>query len=277
MPAELAAWKEFQSRLNQFFTLPQVIQDCIDIELIFKGLKSDEANITNLILIELYASATETLSKLKDKAKCPVCDKIFDGDLEKHISEKHKALEALNKKKTDYLDKKKEVLSKLESIAKKLAIIKSEKNEKVLLALKSFFDEIEILDTELTNCLSELKKLLKDTDSLNLSNQAAILMIGSLSEKELENKKIASDKIKSLSEDKISKDLTNDFESIIQLISAFTGYLKNEKKVAYLTTVTEKLDLLFTTLTLAIQTQIQNTFTAIQTDVVDCYNFFRID
>jgi len=272
---ELAAWKEFQSRLNQFYTLPQVHQDCIDIELIFAGLKSDEANITNLILIELYGSATETLSKLKDKTKCPVCDKIFEGDLVKHISEKHKALEALNKKKTNYLNKKKDVLSNLESIAKKLAIIKSEKNEKVLLAFKSFFEGIEILDTELPNCLSELKKLLKDTVSLNLSNQAAILIVSSLSEKELENKKIVSDKIKALSEDKNSKDLTNDFESIIQLISAYTGYLKNEKKVAYLTTVTENLDLLFTALTLEIQKQIQNTFAAIQTDVIDCYNFLE--
>ncbi len=273
--AELAAWKEFQSRLNQFYPLPQVIQDCIDIELIFKGLKSDEANITNLILIDLYASATETLSKLTDKTKCPVCDKIFDGDLEKHISEKHKALEALNKKKTEYLNKKKEVLSKLESTAKKLAIIKSEKNEKVLLAFKSFFDDIEILDTELPNCLSELKKLLKDTDSLNLSNQAAILTIGSLSDKELDNRKIVTDKIKALSEHKTSKDLANDFDNLIQIIGAFTGYLKNEKKVAYLIKITENLDLLFTTLTLEIQAQIQNTFTAIQTDVVDCYNFLE--
>lgn len=273
--AELAAWSEFQSRLNQFYTLPQVIQDCNDIDLIFKGLKSDEANITNLILIDLYASATETLSKLTDKTKCPVCDKTFDGDLEKHISDKHNALEALNKKKTDYINKRKEILTKLDSITKKLAIIKSEKNEKVLLAFNSFFDDVEFLETELPNSISELKKPLKDIETLNLSNQASISMIGSISDKELDNRKIVTNKIKTLSEDKTSKDLANDFDDLIQIIGAFTGYLKNEKKVAYLTKITENLDLLFTTLTLEIQTQIQNTFTAIQTDVVDCYNFLE--
>jgi len=273
--AELAAWTEFQSRLNQFYTLPQVIQDCNDIDLIFKGLKSDEVNITNLILIDLYASATETLSKLSDKTKCPVCDKTFDGDLEKHISDKHKALEELNKKKKDYISKRKEILTKLDSITKKLAIIKSEKNEKVLLAFNSFFDDVEFLETELPNSISELKKLLKDIETLNLSNQASILRIGSLSDKELDNRKIVTDKIKTLSEDKTSKDLANDFDSLIQIIVAFTGYLKNEKKVAYLTKITENLELLFTTLTLEIQTQIQNTFTAIQTDVIDCYNFLE--
>jgi len=273
--AELAAWKEFESRLNQFYSLPDVLQDCHDIELIFKGLKNDEANITNLILIDLYSSATETLVQLPDKTKCPVCDKIFDGDLVKHISEKHKALEELNKKKTDYLDKKKEVQTKLNLIATKLAIIKSEKNQKVLVDFKSFFDDIEILDTELPESKSELKKLLKDTISLNLSNQKAILMIVLLNEKELANKKIVLDKIKTLSDDKPSKDLINNFENIIHLISAFTSYLKNEKKVIYLTNITNRLDLLVTALTLEIQTQIQNTFTAIQTDVIDCYNFLE--
>ncbi|MHB9143112.1 MAG: hypothetical protein ACYC25_14675, partial [Paludibacter sp.] len=75
--------------------------------------------------------------------------------------------------------------------------------------------------------------------------------------------------------DKTSKDLANDFDNLIQIISAFTGYLKNEKKVAYLTKITDNLNLLVTTLTLEIQTQIQNTFTAIQTDVVECYNFLE--
>jgi hypothetical protein len=273
--ADLAAWNEFQSRINQFYILPQVVQDCNDIDSIFKGLKSDEANITNLILIELYASATETLSKIANKTKCPVCDKIFDGDLVKHISDKHKTLEALNKKKTEYIDKRIEILTKLDSITKKLAIIKSEKNEKVLLAFKSFFNEVEVLVSELPNCISELKKLLKDLGTLNLSNHIAILTINSLNEMELNNRKIVTDKIKFLSEDKTSKDLANDFDNLIQIISAFTGYLKNEKKVAYLTKITDNLNLLVTTLTLEIQTQIQNTFTAIQTDVVDCYNFLE--
>ena len=46
-------------------------------------------------------------------------------------------------------------------------------------------------------------------------------------------------------------------------------------KVTYLTDISTKLDSLLTELTIYIQTQIQNTFSAIQIDVIDCYNFLE--
>ena len=273
--AELAGWKAFQLRLNSFYPFPKVIQDCIDFESVFNELKADEENITKLILIDLYAAATETLSKLEDKTKCPVCDKIFDGDLEKHISEKHKALDELNKKKTKYIEKRTALIKKLELITRKVATIESETNEKVLLALNTFFSELNFLSTQLQNIISELRKPFKDLDSLNLSTHEVILKIDALSENELDNKQIVINRIKTLSEDKNSKDLAADFDNIIQIITAFTSYLKNEKKVTYLSSITTNLNLLFTKLTSYIQTQIQNTFTEIQTDLNYCYNFLE--
>jgi len=273
--AELAAWKAFQLRLNQFYTLPKIIQDCIDLESIFKDLKNDEANITKLILIDLYTSATETLAQLEDKSICPVCDKIFEGDLEKHISNKHRALDALNRSAKEYKSKRVELIGKLELITRKLAIIQSETNEKVLSALNSFFLDIRLLDTQLPTILVELKKPIKDIDSLSLSSQENPLLIDSLSEKEQDIKQIVLDRINTLSEDKSTKELSTDFDNIIQIISAFVNYLKNEKKVSYLGKITEDLDLLSSKLTIKIQTQIQDTFTAIQADVIDCYNFLE--
>ena len=273
--AELAAWKAFQLRLNQFYSLPKIIQDCIDLETIFKDLKNDEANITKLILIDLYTSATETLAQLEDKSICPVCDKTFDGDLEKHIFNKHRALDALNKSAKEYKSKRVELIGKLELIMRKLAIIQSETNEKVLLALNSFFLNIRLLDTQLPTILVDLKKPIKDIDSLSLSSQENPLLIDSLSEMEQDIKQIVLDRINVLSEDKSTKELSTDFDNIIQIISAFVNYLKNEKKVSYLGKITEDLDLLSSKLTTKIQTQIQDTFTAIQADVVDCYNFLE--
>lgn len=273
--AELTEWKAFQLRLNRFYALPKARQDCIDIETVFKDLKNDETNITKLILIELYATAKETLSKLEDKTKCPVCDKIFDGDLERHISEKHKALDELNKKKIDYLSKKDTLIKKLELIIKKVAIIQSETCEKVLATFTLFFVDVALLAIQLPNSINDLKKLLKDQTTLSLSTQEEILKVDSLSESEVANNKIVTDKIKILSGDERTKNLATDFGNIIQLISAFTNYLKNEKKVTYLTDISTKLDSLFTKLTSHIQTQIQYTFSAIQTDVIDCYNYLE--
>jgi len=273
--AELAAWKAFQTRLNQFFSLPKVVQDCVNIEAVFNELKKDEGNITKLILIELYSSATETLSKLEDKTKCPVCDKTFEGDLVKYISDKHKVLDSLKKKKTDYITKRDALIKKLELIYRKVAIIKSESNEKVLLSFDSFFKDIDSLATEIPEIISELKKMFKDLISLNLSTKDETILVDSISEKETENKKIVIDKIKALSEDKNSKDLAASFDSIIQIITAYTRFLKNEKKVAYLSNITTNLNLVLSKLTLFIQEQIQNTFNAIQTDLNYCYNFLE--
>lgn len=273
--AELAAWKAFQLRLNQFYSLPKVGQDCVDIETVFNELKKDEGNITKLILIDLYSSASETLSKLADKTKCPVCDKIFEGDLAKHISEKHKVLGSLNKKKTEYIEKRDALVKKLELISRKVAIIISETNEKVLLSFNTFFNDIEFLATETPNNLSGLKKLFKDIETLNLSTKENILKIDLISEKELEYKQMVIDRIKTLSENENSKNLANEFGNIIQIITAYTGYLKNEGKVTYLSNITTKLNFLFTKLTTYIQEQIQNTFTAIQTDLKFCYNFLE--
>lgn len=273
--AELSEWKAFQLRLNQFYPLPKAKQNCIDIETVFQELKEDEANITKLILIELYATATETLSKLDDKSICPLCDTQFEGDLEEHISQKHKALDELNKKKIDYIAKREELIKKLELIINKIAIIQSETGEKVLTTLNTLFVDLEILSTKLPLSIAELKKALKDLEVLSLSTQEDILKVDAISDDETANKKNVTDKIKDLSEDENAKNLATDFGNIIEIITAYTNFLKNDKKVTYLTNIYSHLDLLFTKLTAHIQTKIQETFSAIQTDVAECYNFLE--
>lgn len=156
---ELAAWKAFQLKLNQFYSLPKVIHDCIEIETVFNELKKDEGIIAKLILVDLYSSASETLAKLDDKTICPVCDQVFEGDLLMHIAGKHKVLETLKNKKDQYTSKRDALVKKFEQISRKVAIINSETNEKVLLNLNSFFSDIEFLVSEMPNSNLELKKL----------------------------------------------------------------------------------------------------------------------
>lgn len=273
--SELAAWKAFQLKLNQFYRLPKVIHDCVEVETIFNELKKDEGIIAKLILIDLYSSASKTLAKLEDKSKCPVCDSIFDGDLVKHIADKHKVLETLDKKKTEYITKKDTLVKTLEQISRKVEIIKSETNEKVLLSFNSFFSDIAFLALEIPNSIVELKKLFKDLEKLNISISNDIQKIDSISEKEIEYKEIVASKIKSLSEDKNSKYLATNFGNVLEIITGYTSYLKIEKKVSYLSNITTNLNLIFTKLTSFIQEQIQNTFIAIQTDLNYCYNFLE--
>lgn len=272
---ELAEWKSFQIRLNQFYPILKLVQECIEIEKVFQNLKEDEANITNLILIELYSTATETLLKIENNDICPVCDKIYDGDLIVHIAKKHKTLDELKKKKDDYVLKRSTLIKKLELINNKVTIIQSEKGDNVLKTFSLFFDDINLLELQIPDTILLLKTSLKDLTNLTLSSKAEVLKIDYLSDSELENKEIVNTKIKSLSEDEKSKSLAIDFGNLIQLIDAYTKYLKNEKKVNYLENIANNLGIVFSKLTEYIQTQIQNTFTAIQSDVIECYNYLE--
>lgn len=272
--AELAELKSFQLKLNQFYDFSKIVQDCIEIESVFNSLKQDEENITKLILINLYDSATETLSKLEDKSICPVCDKVFDGDLTKHITAKHRALNELNNKKKQYIKLKGELSVKLTSLEKKIAVINSESSKKVRGLLHSFFANVKLIADSLAN-IKELETPFNELNDFNLSNKEGIIKIDEISEKETEIKKIIADRIKLLSEDKSSKKISTDFATIVQSIDGYVSYLRSSKKVNYLSSIIIKLNLLFTNLTTHIQTEIQNTFTAIQTDLNYCYNYLE--
>ena len=231
-----------------------------------------ENNISQLFLTELYDLSLKTIQNLEDKTICPVCDVPFHGDLVKHINEKHKALAELNTKKLNFDTKKLALEKKFETISRKIHTIQSETSESVLMTFKSFFDSLKEIGIELPAIITTIKTPLKDLHSLNLSTLNTIAIIDSISTGENANKKIVLDKLASLNADENTKNLASHFTSIVQLIDAYTEYLKAEGKVNYLSAICINLDLLFNHLTQYIQTQIQSTFANIQTDVVDCYN-----
>lgn len=271
----LNEWNSFLLRLNQFYPIPKVKQDCIDIESVFQDLKKDEENITKLILIDLYTTAKETLLSLDDKSICPICDKLFDGDLEQHITLKHKALEDLNIKKQDYISKKDCLIKKFENLSRKVTIIQSEKSMKVKESFSLFYEDIDKLEIQIPKAITILKTQLKDLTLLDLSKLEEVSKIDVLSDMEITYKKFVLDYIKSLSEDEKTTKLAADFSKLIQLKVAYTNYLKNEKKINYLSDICDKLGLLFSKLTEFIQSQIQGTFTQIQADVIECYNYLE--
>lgn len=271
----LNEWNSFLLRLNQFYPISKVKQNCQDLETVFNDLKKDEANITKLILIDLYTTAKETLLNLEDKSTCPICDKLFEGDLEEHIALKHKTLEELNNKKQDYILKRDALIKKFEQLNHKVAIIQSEKSLRVKESFTLFYEDIDKLEIQIPKILSILKTQLKDLTSLDLSTLDEVSKIDIISDMEITYKQFVSDLIKSFSEDEKTTKLAKGFSNLIQLKVAYTSYLKNEKKINYLSDICDKLGLLFSKLTEFIQAQIQQTFTQIQTDLIECYNFLE--
>jgi hypothetical protein len=269
---ELAEWKSFQPRQNQFYPIITAKLNCIALEKLFTDLKQNEESIKQLILSSLYELSIEIIPKLEDKSKCPVCDETFDGDLLKHITAKHNSLAALNKKKVDF-DAKKSLLEKqFEGISRKIAAIEAESSSVVLAAFQTFFDDLTGINSTLPTLITTLKKQLKDLTTLSISNDTAIGKIDTIISNEATSKKFVADKIAALSKDETTKTLAQDYTNISNIIDNFKSHSINKEKVAYLKSITDNLQLFFSHLTTYIQTKIQTTFTTISADVVDYFN-----
>ena len=157
----------------------------------------------------------------------------------------------------------------------KIELIKSETNDKVRLLLDDFFAQVEVVSSQISNSTDDLRKSIRDLDQLSLSKHPAILNIDELSDEELNLKKIIKERISLLSKDENAKKLANDFTTCVELLETYKTYLKNEAKATYLSDITAKIQTIVYKLTGHIQSEIQNTFAIIQSDVVDCYNFLE--
>ncbi|MDO8548840.1 MAG: hypothetical protein Q7S39_01640, partial [Ignavibacteria bacterium] len=269
---ELTEWQAFQRKQDQFYTIAPVKANCTALEKVFTDLKKNEESIKQLILSNLYELSIEVFPTLEDKTKCPVCDNEFEGDLLKHIKEKHSTLDALNKKKLEFDTKKAALEKQFENLTRKIAAIQSESSAIILTALKAFFDDLNTINATLPTITATLKKQLKDLCKIEISSDPAIAKIESIITSEAANKKIVTDKITALSKDEETKTLAQDFTNISNIISGFKSFLVNTEKVKFLTTISANLNNFFSKLTSFIQTKIQTTFTTISADVVDCFN-----
>lgn len=274
---QITEWKAFQLRINQFFPLAKLKDELVILESLFSELKKDETNIANIVLTELYDLSIETLIKSNKTNICPICDKDFENDLIIYIKDKNKLLSEIKNNKTKFDEKKSKLINSIDIIINKITKIQSENSESVLsdTHFNNFFDYIEKIKTELFEISKILKSPIKDIQTLEVSNLNAVKNIDLLSNAEIITKKVITDKINTLSNDENTKNLANDYANLSQLINEYLDYLKNSEKVKYILTIHTNLELLLSQLTNYIQTKIQDTFTSIQSDVVDCYNFLE--
>lgn len=272
---ELAEWKTFQAKQNIFYPIEKATSNCIALEKAFADLKKDEESVKQLILLSLYELSIEIIPKLEDKSICPVCDKEFNGDLLKHITDKHSLLEALDKHKKEFDTKKIALFRQFEILSKKIAAIQSESSLVVLAEFATFFDNLNRINTSVSSISVTLKKEIKNLEEISISVDPGISIIDSIIKNEIESKKIVNDKIYLLSKDEKTKTLAQDYANVDNLIKSFKNYSVNNKKVSYLTDINTNLVLFFAELTKYIQTTIQTTFNSISSNVVDYFNFLE--
>jgi hypothetical protein len=268
----LAEWLAFQKRLLTFFPIQQLKNDCGELETLFKKLKKSEENIKNLLLSDLYAKSIEVIGQLEDKSICPVCDQGYTGDLQHHITEKHKTISALNEIKIAYEKKVQLIETNIQNTFNKVALVKGETGALVIAHFSNLFQKTNNIFDNIQTVVKTIKTPLNQLDKLEVSNESCIADVDSISISQVQMIKAVADKIAELKADEKTKNLAADFTSLVSVINYFTDFLKADGKATYLNTICTNLDSLFTQLTTYIQNEIQTTFTAIQSDVADCFN-----
>lgn len=272
---ELVEWKSFQLKLNQFYPLSKVKIEAEELEKIFEELKKDEANFTKLILSNLYKIGTDIIPQLENKTICPLCDNKFEGNLLEHVKEKHKSLDALNKKKTDFEKKQAALLRTFNSLSKKIAIIQSEPGAIVLLTMEELFNVLEEISLSVPEITEVLTSEVTEIEVIKLGTQPFIDKIDDLVDNEEIHKKSVTDKITELESDVTRKTLAEDYHSHKKLITDYFNYIVSEKGLSHLKTTKSNFDKLFHTLTLFIQNKIQVTFGSISANVIDYFNILE--
>ena len=272
---ELAAWLAFQARLDNFYPLPDLKELLVELEDLFSELKKDEQNITKIILTDLYEKGLSILEIVKEKSTCPLCDSTFVGDIVEHIKNKHTALKELQSLKSKFDKKKLDVEKIVQQIQKKITGITGENNTIVLQEFEDFFKDIKSISEDLPTISDEINKNVTELSKLETSTNNAVTNVDKLITVEIQNKEKVKAKIAALNGDIASKNLADDLSTLVRIIPAYISYLKNDGKCKYLQEIIGNADTVYNNLTGFIQAKIQSTFTAIQTDLSECYNILE--
>jgi hypothetical protein len=273
---ELSEWKSFQHKVDVFYPVQSVKANCEQLEECFNLLKKDEESIKNLILTNLYETAINVIPQLDDQDKCPLCDTTGKAGLLAHVRDKHSSLHELVKKKSEFENLKANIENGLHAVLRKVQNISSEKSSIVLSSFSLFFEQIENIASILPDVLLELKKTLNDIEQINLCDNPVLETIESLIQKENKIKRFVAEKIVSLEGDVKRKNLADDYGKVIKLIDCYQKVLICTAKIKYLEGVISNLSTLLSKITSFIQTTIQDTFTTISTDVVECFNILEV-
>lgn len=99
-------------------TIPNTLFDKVkNYSFSVEPFKQQEADLSNILLEQLYDIGEQILSEAADKAICPLCDQVYDGNLFQHIQSKHHQLKELVSKYKKFEAERKELLTELQTKA----------------------------------------------------------------------------------------------------------------------------------------------------------------
>ncbi len=269
---ELSGWKVFETACNTFFPVSSFKSECEGLEILFNELKENEETIKNTFLAELYQKAIGVIPSLADPTICPVCDLQFHDDLLQHVNQKHASLAPLIAKKNMFAEKLQKLLTTLDTLARKLALL----SPSLTLGIQGRFNDFNTDTSRLAVLLPDFRAAAnKDFAKLSpedLSDKEVIEIVDRICTSEKDLKDQIASIITNLEADEATKNLAEDYRIVGNLISSFIELQVVHGKIDYLAPIVSDVKEIHAELTNHIQNEIQKTFDAISNDVIECFN-----
>ena len=227
---ELADWKELRKKFERFYPISSIKEKLLLIESLFNELKEDEENLKNISRIGLYEKGLEVLDSEDDKSVCPLCDNHFEGELLGHITQKHKALEDLKRKFTQFNELSNQLFRSLTNLTSKIDRINEFDSELKDNQFQEFFEKIDQLKIDIQIPSGVFGKEIFEINELDYSSSPWFVTIEELISHHDGNFRKIDENIYRLNEDEARKELTDDYTKLNELSASFYRYEINQKK-----------------------------------------------
>lgn len=268
---ELTQWRGLKVSLDRLYPVKSIGIVCSDIEELYGSLVGDAEALKQIYLDNLFNAAIATIPQLPDDSPCPICDNPFEGNLLDHVREKHKLIQELLSKKTEFDTRRRELAEQFQAILD--AINRIDLDDLPVAAKdRQECQSIGILKKNLSVLIENLKVRFTEIKALELSNDACVTSIEELVQNEAAFRETVAVQIQALENDSVRKSLADDYTQLSATVQLYQAYSKNVEQQASLNVTVGKLETLIEELLGYIRTQIQTTFDAISQEVMDCFN-----
>jgi DNA repair exonuclease SbcCD ATPase subunit len=276
---KLQLWKDVQGIINQLYPVEDIRSNISKFQEDFTKFKEDEEEISKLVLLDLYENGIKAIDSLEIYDRCPLCDQPYEGNLIEHIKSKQSHLDELRKGREKLEKRRKELLSSIDGIIRKIEHTSSYLEEKELEPpLIQFREDLKNVILPLKECKDILGKKIETIDKeFDFLTKVDTKEFKSLFDSESEIKGEISSRVENLEKDESRKALVDDFLQASKLHESFLKWDRLTKKIERLEEIKSVYEEIRDDYVEETKESVQVSFDAISSDVAAYFKILERD
>jgi energy-coupling factor transporter ATP-binding protein EcfA2 len=274
--SKLSVLKKFKENIKNFFPISSMREGIKNVEELFVSLKSNQQNILNLLLDDLYTTGINTLNNLENQEICPLCDNYYGPELYNHINQKHIELEFVKSQKQEFDKKKRLISDNLKMIAQKASVIKGTSGSEIVSIFSDFFEKIDWLQQEIHKTLEKMNLNIIEENSFEISKDLTLDIIDDLIVMGETISTRLDQEMNEIEKDNDLNKLVNEYNEFCSTSDAYRDYKVLLNKNKFLSDTVNNFELVLDAFTHWVKENINNAFEKISNDVCTYFNILEI-